>query len=181
MAETGETIFGQERPILGRPAAFPKLRSRGHLTLLQLRLCGAVSGKSNWERILGKRLPAGRQRGRYEPLSRRWFQTGEASDTPARVLENNTIAIRVFEGPAVLIPISIESRDCHETRSFHPIHRRLPFFLRGQVENQEVIMCRGSASDMAVGSCKLEMIWSRPAPEHDPVEAIVIFEPVEDI
>lgn len=101
----------------------------------------------------------------------------KVSSVPLCVLDDDPISVRVFKCPAVLIPIGIERWNHWEARSFHPIHRRLTFVDSGQVEDQKVVLRRGSPGSMSVRSRKFEVIWCAPTPEHDAVETIMVRKP----
>jgi len=109
------------------------------------------------------------------PKSRR------SSGPPGCVLDDDPITVRVFKGPSVLIPIGIERRNCRKAHSLHPVDRRLPFLDGGQVEDQKVILRRGSPNDMAVRFRKFEMIGCTLVSKHNAIETIMVCKPVQDI
>jgi hypothetical protein len=96
-------------------------------------------------------------------------------------LDDDPIAVRVFKGPTLPIPVGIERRNRREARSLQPTHCRLPFLDSGQVKDQQVLLRWGSPGNMAMRFRELEMVWCARAPEHDAVKAIMFCKPVQDV
>src|SRR5215472_3430855 len=112
----------------------------------------------------------------------RWSRaTGrrERSASPSGVRKNDAIAVRVFEGETVAIPIGIERRHRFEARQPQALDGLVPFLLVRQIEDQQVVPGGRPPGRMAALAGELQVIGrARPA-EHDAIEAVMVREPVE--
>src|SRR5262249_43944239 len=90
---------------------------------------------------------SGGARGRLEPLLA----------SPGRPLQDHAIAVGVFEGEPVAIPIGIEGRDGREARIAHALYRGPPAVGVGQIEDNQVVGGGRPARLVAARAGELEM------------------------
>ena len=99
----------------------------------------------------------------------------KALGTPCSILEDDAIAIGIFEGFALFIPIRIEGLNGLEAVLNHAVNSGLPFGCIGQVEDNQVILGRGASSGVTVFDRELEVVRRVRMTEYDAIETFVIF------
>ena len=104
----------------------------------------------------------------------------KALGTPSGILEDDAVAIGIFKGFALLIPIGIEGWDGLETILHHAINGGLSFGGIRQVEHNQVVLCRGASGSVTVFDGKFEMIRRVGMTKHEAVKAFVIFKGAND-
>src|SRR5260370_24329730 len=100
---------------------------------------------------------------------------------PGSVLQDDSVAVGVFESDTVAVPIRVEGRDRLETSGFHRLHGGFPLRSVGQIKDQEMVVGRRPASRMTVSMRELKMIRCAGTPKHYSVEAVMILKTEHDL
>ncbi len=96
------------------------------------------------------------------------------------MLQDDAIAVRIFEGRSETIPIRIERPDRFETGSSHSVDRRDPLVTIRQVEHEQVVGRGRLSRHVAVRARELEVVGRALLAQHQAVEAVVTLEAEED-
>jgi len=92
---------------------------------------------------------------------------------PSSVLENNSVAVWVFEGFPVSIPIGIKRGNRREPRRDHAVDGCIPFNRIRYIEDDQVVFGRGTADRVPYLLRELEVIRNPTLADHYTVKAIV--------
>jgi hypothetical protein len=96
-------------------------------------------------------------------------------------LQDDSVAVGIFEGCAVAVPVGVERRNRLEACASHHLNGGFPFLSIGQIEDQKIILSRGTPGRMSVSMREFEMIGRPGTPQHHAVDAVMIFEPIQDL
>jgi hypothetical protein len=90
------------------------------------------------------------------------------------MLENNSVAIEVFEGLSLSVPVRIVRGDFNKPSTKHAGASLLPFVLVRKVKNKKMIL-GGSSADLVLSlRSKLEVIRVLWMSEDDAIESVMI-------
>ena len=109
-----------------------------------------------------------------------WMARGRSSG-PRRVLENDPITVWIFKSCAVAVPVGIERRNRLEACASHHLDGGFPFGSIGEIKDQKMVVGRRPTRRTAVSMRKLKVIRGAGMPQHHTVEAVMIFEPRQDL
>ncbi len=100
---------------------------------------------------------------------------------PSSVLENNSVAVWVFEGFPVSIPIGIKRGNRREPRRDHTVDGCIPFNRIRNIEDDQVVFGRGTADRVPYLLGELKVIRNPTLADHHAVKAIVSCELVKQL
>jgi hypothetical protein len=95
---------------------------------------------------------------------------------PGRVLEYDTVPVRIFERTPRAVQVRIIRSDRSVPRSDHSVDRGLPFLSGRKIKHQQIFLSRRTARSVIALSRELEMVGYTRQSEHHAVEALVILE-----
>src|SRR5262245_11242037 len=99
---------------------------------------------------------------------------------PRCILEYNPIPIEILKRLPLGFPIGIIRGNTLESRCEHPGTTGFPLVLIGQVEDQQVILCRGSADLVSPLGGEFQMVGLLGMSKDDAIEAVMVVKLGED-
>ena len=101
------------------------------------------------------------------------------SRAPICVLQNDPVAVWIFERFSLDVPVRIEWRDGRIAEPLKLLRGFLPLRAIGNVKHQKVVLTRRFPGMMAAFARELQVISRCLVTEHDTIEAVVILKFLE--
>jgi hypothetical protein len=107
--------------------------------------------------------------------------SGRVDVAPLHLLQDYAVAVFIFVGAPLSIPVGIERRNLLETGRKHVGARAFPIAHLWNIEDSQVFLCGRWRDRVRATVCELEMVTRVGKPEHHAVESFVVLEAADDM